>query len=212
MITDANGESNFNDDEQLADLQQFFLDLLEAVLAGEINLLTEPPMSRPALDTSQQVSKHIVTAADFIAQNLVKGAEATGEFMIKSTPYIISKLNPAATDAPPVSPAVQTTVDVAKNVTSAAVGVTGWVAGKVGSASMALGRYIAPHIQTQGANLLEKGLGYNNQEANNKMEGAMTIAAGAVEGFSSVFNGLETSAKILGNSLSNNSVKIIEHK
>lgn len=44
------------------------------------------------------------------------------------------------------------------------------------------------------------------------MEGVLTIAAGAVEGFGTVYSGLEQSASILGNNLSNNSVKIIEHR
>lgn len=200
------------DEEQFIDLQQFFLDLLEAVLAGSIEELPQPFATRPTRDTSQQVSKHIVTAADFIAQNLVKGAEKTGELMMKSTPYIISKIKPAPENPPPVAPGIQTTVEVAKGVTSAAVGVTGWVASKVGSASMAIGRYLAPHVQHYGANMLQKTCGYNQQEANSKMEGALTLAAGAVEGFSTIVDGLEKSAAILGNNLSENSVKIIEHK
>lgn len=200
------------DEEQFNDLQQFFLDLLEAVLAGSIEELPQPFATRPTRDTSQQVSKHMVTAADFIARNLVKGAEKTGELMMKSTPYIISKIKPAPENPPPVAPGIQTTVEVAKGVTSAAVGVTGWVASKVGSASMAIGRFLAPHVQHHGANLLQKTCGYNQQEANSKMEGALTLAAGAVEGFSTIVDGLEKSAAILGNNLSENSVKIIEHK
>ncbi|XP_037806750.1 protein spartin isoform X2 [Lucilia sericata] len=198
--------------EQFADLQQFFLDLLEAVLAGEIEELPQPLATRPTRDTSQQVSRNIVTAADFIARGLVKGAEKTGELMMKSTPYIISKMKPAPENPPPVSQGLQTTVEVAKGVTTAAVGVTGWVAGKVGSASMAIGRFLAPHIQHHGSNLLQKTCGLDQQEANSKMEGALTLAAGAVEGFSTIVDGLEKSAAILGNNISENSVKIIEHK
>ncbi|XP_014098837.1 protein spartin isoform X2 [Bactrocera oleae] len=199
--------------EELSDLQQFFLDLLEAVLSGHVELLQQPTVgSRMPRDTSEQVSRHIVTTADFIARNLVRGAEKTGELMVKTTPYIISKMKPAPPDAPPVSSTVQTSVAVARDVTHAAAGVTGWIAGKVGSASMAIGRYLAPHVQNAGSALLQKGFGYDTSEANSKMEGAMTIAAGAVEGFSTVYNGLETSAKILGTNLSENSVKIIEHK
>lgn len=199
-------------EEQFADLQQFLLDLLEAVLAGQIEELPHPLGTRPTRDTSQQVSKHIVTAADCIAKGLVRGAEKTGELMMKSTPYIISKLKPAPESPPPVSQSLQTTVGVAKGVTNVAVGVTGWVAGKVGSASVAIGRFLAPHIQHQGANLLQKTCGYDQQQANCKMEGAFTLAAGAMEGFSTIVDGLEKSAAILGNSLSENSVKIIEHK
>lgn len=44
------------------------------------------------------------------------------------------------------------------------------------------------------------------------MNGVLNLTAGAVEGFGTVYSGLEKSAGILGNSLSNNSVKIIQHK
>lgn len=199
-------------EEACGDLQQFFLDLLEAVLAGTIEEIPETATVRPPRDASQQVSKHIVTTADFIARGLIKGAEKTGDLMKKTTPYIISKLKPAPENTPPVSPAVQNTVEIAKGVTSAAVGVTGWVAGKVGSASVAIGKFLAPHIQHHGANLLEKTCGFNNHEANSKMSNALTLAAGAVEGFTTIIDGLEKSAAILGNNLSENSVKIIDHK
>ncbi|XP_030376040.1 protein spartin isoform X2 [Scaptodrosophila lebanonensis] len=203
-----------DESEQMADLQQFFLDLLEAVLAGTVEQLKSPRTQRStALSGSEQVSKHIVCAADFIARNLVKGAEKTGGLMMRTTPYLISKMTPATPDAQTQVPAsVQSTVEVAQKATHAVAGMTGWIAGKVGTASVAVGRYLAPHIQTQGSKLLQKGFGYDSHEANSTMEGAMTIAAGAVEGFSTVFDSLETSAKILGNSLSENSVKIIEHK
>lgn len=105
------GES---EDDQLQDLQQFFLDLLEAVLAGTVEQLKSPTSQRAgfASDTatgSEQVSRHIVGAADFIARNLVKGAEKTGGLMMRSTPYLISKMTPASADAPTQVPSsVQT--------------------------------------------------------------------------------------------------------
>lgn len=45
-----------------------------------------------------------------------------------------------------------------------------------------------------------------------QMSGVLTVAAGALEGFGTVYNGLEKSAGILGKNLSENSVKIVEHK
>ncbi|XP_052834843.1 protein spartin isoform X1 [Drosophila gunungcola] len=212
------GTHSLRTEEEMQDLQQFFLDLLEAVLAGTVEQLKSPISQRAgfasdSVSGSEQVSRHIVGAADFIARNLVKGAEKTGGLMLRGTPYLISKMAPASTDAPTQVPSsVQTSVEVAQKVTHAAAGMTGWIAGKVGTASMTVGRYLAPHIQEQGSKLLQKGLGYDSSEANSTMEGALTIAAGAVEGVSTVIDGLESSAKILGCSLSENSVKIIEHK
>lgn len=44
------------------------------------------------------------------------------------------------------------------------------------------------------------------------MNAVLTVTAGAVEGFGTVYAGLEQSAGILGTNLSGNSVQIIEHK
>lgn len=77
---------------------------------------------------------------------------------------------------------------------------------------MALGRYLAPHIQKQGTRLLTTGFKMSEDEASDKMNGVLTVAAGAVEGFATVYKGLESSASILGNNLTNNTVKIVEYK
>lgn len=44
------------------------------------------------------------------------------------------------------------------------------------------------------------------------MKDVLTVTAGAVEGFGTVYTGLEQSAAVLGRSISDNSVKIIQHK
>lgn len=77
---------------------------------------------------------------------------------------------------------------------------------------MALGRYLAPHIQKQGTKLLSSTCNLTEEEASNKMDGVLEVAAGAVEGLSTVYDGLEKSARLLTNSLANNTVKIVEHK
>ncbi|XP_046666035.1 protein spartin isoform X2 [Homalodisca vitripennis] len=83
--------------------------------------------------------------------------------------------------------------------------------GKVGSATMALGRYLAPHIQRGGTALLSKA-GVGEQTAAEGVGGVLTVAAGAVEGFGTIYTGLEQSAGILGTSLTNNTVQIVQHK
>jgi hypothetical protein len=52
----------------------------------------------------------------------------------------------------------------------------------------------------------------NRTEASKKMDGVLEVAAGAVEGFGTVYDGLEKSAGILAGGLANNTVKIVEHK
>ncbi|KAL5274543.1 SPG20 family protein [Megaselia abdita] len=191
---------------------EIVLEILKEILHGVVMQIKEGDRQRPTRDTSTQISENMVKGAQFISLNLIKGAEKTGEFINYSTPYIISKLQRATDDSHPVPSNVQTSVEVAKSVSGVVAGVTGYIAGKVGSSTLSLGKFLSPHIQKHGSILLSKTLGVAEREAQDKMQGVLTVAAGAVEGFRTIYTSLENSAKILGNNLSNNSVKIIEHK
>ncbi|XP_055695523.1 protein spartin [Lutzomyia longipalpis] len=161
---------------------------------------------------SVAVSEKITKGAYYFSQGLIRGSQKTGEFITYSTPYIISRMEKAPITVAPVSTGVRTGVEVAKTVTGTAASVTGFMAQKLGTATMALGRFIAPHIQKQGSRILSHSLGMSQEVATEKMADALTVAAGAVEAFGTVYTGLEESASILGRSLSTNSVKVIEHK
>lgn len=151
----------------------------------------------------------------------------------------MTKMQPASQPAHVPRPLV-TSMQVAETATNKAAKVTGFIgkseiynpyllsfrlnlvtkfrhlyvfsAEKVGIATVRLGQYLAPHIQNGGTKLLVKGFNIPEQQASDKMKGVLTVAAGAVEGFSAIYRGLETSAAVLGNSLKENTVKIVEHK
>uniref|UniRef100_A0A8W7P2I8 Senescence domain-containing protein n=1 Tax=Anopheles coluzzii TaxID=1518534 RepID=A0A8W7P2I8_ANOCL len=181
-------------------------------------------LQRSLLPDSTTVSAGIIKGAFYLSQGLVRGAEKTGQLIATGTPYVISKLGqkqPAATVAEDATAStttvhvpknVRTGIEIAKTVTGTAAGVTSYVAGKVGTATMALGRFLAPHIQRHGSALLAYGTGMSEQAASERMNGALTICAGAVEGFGTVYEGLERSASILGQSLSTSTVQIVEHR
>lgn len=50
-----------------------------------------------------------------------------------------------------------------------------------------MGQFLAPHIEKQGTKLLASGFSMPEEEASEKMKGVLTVAAGAVEGFSTVY-------------------------
>lgn len=168
---------------------------------------------REKRSTSASVSANIIRGAFYVSKGLVKGAEKTGEFISYSTPYVISKIRKSPEEAPAQVPSnVKTGIEIAKSVSGTAVNVTSYIAGKVGTATMAMGRFLAPHIQKHGSNLLSYSTGMSAEDASEKVHGALTICAGAVEGFGEVYAGLEKSASILGASLSNSTVQIVQHK
>lgn len=77
----------------------------------------------------------LVRGASVVSSGLKRGAEKTGEFIAWGTPYVISKL--AKSDSVEVSQSWRTTATIAKSVTTTAASVTGRVADKLGSATMA---------------------------------------------------------------------------
>lgn len=59
--------------------------------------------------------------------------------------------------------------------------------------------------------MLKTAFNMTEQEASSKVSAVLTVAAGAVEGFSTVYEGLEQSASILGHSLKENTVRVVNH-
>lgn len=49
-------------------------------------------------------------------------------------------------------------------------------------------------------------------EASTKVSAVFNVTAGAFEGVATIYRGLEQSARIFGNSLSNNTVQVVTHK
>ncbi|RZC41035.1 Senescence and/or MIT domain containing protein [Asbolus verrucosus] len=187
-------------------------EVLESILYGIVGESKPPEMLLPpSEDLSEKISNGIVTGASFLSRGLVTGAEKVGNLLNLSTPKLINRMN--STDRPAEIPAgVTRSMQIAETATNKAARVTGYVAEQVGVATVKLGKFLAPHIQKQGTRLLTSGFRMSEEDASNKVKGVMTVAAGAVEGFSTVYRGLENSASILGQSLKNNTVKVVQHK
>merc|ERR1711913_167365 len=114
------------------------------------------------------------------------------------------KLSKAEEDAK-VGKVVRGSVDVAKTATTATVKVSGFVANRVGKLTKSLASYLANKATPSSASV-----------GTNKKSGAMAYlvdaARGGLIGYGTVYNGLESSAKVLGNNVKDNSVKIVNHK
>lgn len=165
---------------------EIVLEILEAVLHGVVrqselgeeeeeedaegrSLDDEILRKRARRATSEAISDNIVKGACFVSHGLVKGSEQIGRFMSFATPYLISKMNKAPEGEASVLSKVHQGVEIAKIATNAAAGVTGYVAQKVGNATTALGRFLAPHVHAQGAKLLSNTVGLNSDEASDKV-------------------------------------------
>jgi spartin len=167
---------------------------------------------RAKRSTGDKFSENLVSGAYWVSQGIVKSAQKTGEFIDYSTPYILSKVQQAGDNAPPVSTKVNTSVTVAKSISGYAAQGTSFLAEKVGSTMSSFGRFLAPHVQQQGAKLLTYTTGMETERAACTMTETLKIASGAAEAISTIYSGLETSASILGRNIADNSVKVVRHK
>lgn len=159
---------------------QIVLEILDSLLHGivrqkrtdtEREAEGEEGADRDRQYTSERISENIVQGACLISHGLVKGTEQVSKLVSYTTPYLLSKLNKAPENTPPVSNKVANGIEIAKTATGVAVGITSFVAAKVGSATLALGQFLAPHVHAQGSKLLSKSMGYSQDEAKDKVSG-----------------------------------------
>ena len=83
---------------------------------------------------------------------------------------------------------------------------------RVGSATAALGRVLAPHLERGATRALTHFSSQSNAEASQQIAIAGEIASGTVAAVSTMFVALENSSKILAKNLANNTVMIVSHK
>jgi len=174
------------------------ISLLESLTALKSQTLLPPEQRLGALGSS------IVKGAEILAQGIEVGAEKAGELIEYVTEKSQEKLNKAEEDAK-VGKVVKGSVDVAKTATTATVKVSGFVADRVGTLTKSLASYLANKATPSSSSVGDK-----------KKSGAMAYlvdaARGGLIGYGTVYNGLETSAKVLGKNVKQNSVKVVSHK
>ncbi|XP_065169831.1 protein spartin [Atheta coriaria] len=197
------------------DADALVLEILEDILLGvhtdeKKDKLSRQRRAEPHPQPGSSVASGLVTGAGYLSRGLIFTATKVGDLLNYGTPKVIANITPAQTSEVPTN--VRKTLQIAEKGTGKAAEVTGVVASKIGVATNKLGQFLAPHIERQGTKLLTTAFNYTEDEASNRVNGVLTVAAGAVEGFGTVYQGLHQSAAILGSNLKDNSVKIVQHK
>jgi len=142
---------------------------------------------------------------------MVKGAVKTSEYLFHGSEYAKQYITPEAT-AREVDPKLRQGLEAARWVSTGACRVSGWMVGKVGSATMALGRLAAPHLERGATRALTSLTNQSNTEASSQLAIAGEIASGTVAAVSTMYLALENSSKIIAKNIANNTVMIVSHK
>jgi len=181
-----------------ADQRQQLMSLLERLTALKSQAQLPPEQQLGALGST------IVKGAELLAQGIEVGAEKAGELIEYVTERSQEKMVKAEEDAK-VGKVVRGSVDIAKTATTATVKVSGAVADRVGKLTKSLASYLAakatPSSSSAGGKKKSPAMAY-----------LVDAARGGLIGYGTVYNGLESSAKVLGTNVKENSVKVVSHK
>lgn len=159
---------------------------------------------------SSSLATGLVSGAEIVGRGMVKGAVKTSEYLFLGSEYAKEHIVPEG--ARMVDPKVQAGLEAAKWATTGACRVSGWMVSKVGSATAALGRVLAPHLERGATRALTHFSSSSNAEASQQIAIAGDIASGTVAAVSTMFIALENSSKILAKNIANNTVMIVSHK
>jgi len=189
-----------------AEVRNQLISLLEQHTAFKSQSLL-PPEQR--LGT---VGRTIVKGADLVAQGIEYGADKAGILIEYVTEKGQEKMAKCEEDAK-VSSTMKVTVDAAKTVTNASVKVSGYVADRVGNLTKSLAGYLASKVDKPitGTVTTVTG-GSKSAKGKGAMHYLVDAARGGLAAYGTVYNGLESSAKVLGNHVKENSVKVVKHK
>ncbi|XP_039393447.1 spartin isoform X3 [Mauremys reevesii] len=201
--------------KQMSDLRVQPLEASNDVinLAQTVRIQPEPEggeRERELPEWSEKVAHGILSGASWLSWGLVKGAEYTGKAIHKGASKLREHIQPEEKPLE-VNPTVAKGLHVAKQATGGAVKVSRFLVEGVCSIASSIGKELAPHVKKHGSKLVPESL-KKDKDAKSTFDGAMVVAASGIQGFSTVWQGLESAAKCIANSVSTETVHTVQHK
>lgn len=159
---------------------------------------------------SSSLAAGLVSGAELVGRGMVRGAVKTSEYLHHGSEYAKQHIVPEG--ARVVDPKVAAGLETARWVSTGACRVSGWLVSRVGSATAALGKVLAPHLERGATRALTHFSSQSSVESGQQIAIAGEIASGTVAAVSTMFLALENSSKILAKNIANNTVMIVSHK
>merc|ERR1712088_695106 len=140
-----------------------------------------------------------------VGSSIVWGAEKPGVLIEYVTEAAEKRLSKTTNEDAKVGSLTKQSVNAAVTATDATVKVSGYVANRVGKLTKRMATYLAAKVVDPNApgGGIKKGGG---------MGVIVDAARGSLVAYGTVYNGLEANAKVLGNNIKENSVKVVKHK
>ncbi|XP_058041830.1 spartin isoform X2 [Ahaetulla prasina] len=161
-------------------------------------------------DWSEKIAHGILSGASWLSWGLVKGAEYTGKAIHKGASKLREHIHPEEKPLE-VNPTVAKGLHVARQATGGAVKVSQFLVEGVCSVASCVGRELAPHVKKHGSKLVPESL-KKDKDGKSTLDGALVVAASGVQGFSTIWQGLECAAKCIAKSVSTETVQTVKFK
>lgn len=152
----------------------------------------------------------ILKGAETVSKKMEVGAEKASHLIEYASEKQKAKIQPADQDTK-INPALKTSVKGAKYATKATVKVSGFVAKRVGKLSKGLSNYLAQKMEPTVTNAAGGASG-GSKPRSSSMYNLVDAARGGLLAYGTVYSGLEDSAKVLGKSIKDESVTVVERK
>lgn len=198
------------------DMHQLFESLMEELTAMKIETITdsscvcmEPSVSRMKRSAfGQKVSESLVIGSEALSKGLTKGAMATSEALKMGTARLKQYLRP---DPEPVKvdPRVKQGLEILRTVTGSVRNVSEYVASKAGELTVTVAQLVAMNVS---CDTCIAGLPPASEGGSSKVQDAIVIAKGGLQGLANVYVGLENASRILASSLVDETVQVVGHK
>ncbi|KAH0625050.1 hypothetical protein JD844_033093 [Phrynosoma platyrhinos] len=161
-------------------------------------------------DWSEKIAHGILSGASWVSWGLVKGAEYTGKAIHKGASKLREHIQPEEKPVE-VNPTVAKGLHVAKQATGGAVKVSQFLVEGVCSIASCVGKELAPHVKKHGSKLIPESL-KKDKDGKSTFDGALVVAASGVQGFSTIWQGLESAAKCIAHNVSKETVQTVKYK
>lgn len=186
----------------------------EEVRSDLVNLLAQHTAlkSQTLLPPDQRlgsIGSAIVKGAEYLAQGIEIGAEKAGDLIEYVTDKSQKKLSKAEEDAK-IGSLTKGSISAAKSATTATVKVSGYVANRVGKLTKSMAGYLAAKAEKPISGVVSTTKGGEKKQGT--MAYLIDAARGGLIAYGTVYTGLESSAKVLGKNIKDNSVKVVSHK
>ncbi|XP_019385610.1 PREDICTED: spartin isoform X1 [Crocodylus porosus] len=182
-------------------------------LAQTVHIQPQPESGereRVLPEWSEKVAHGILSGASWVSWGLIKGAEYTGKAIHKGASKLREHIQPEEKPLE-INPTVAKGLHVAKQATGGAVKVSQFLVEGVCSIASCVGKELAPHVKKHGSKLVPESL-KKDKDGKSTFDGALVVAASGIQGFSTVWQGLESAAKCIAKSVSSETVDTVKHK